>query len=149
MMAFAPPKNLDGPKMQTKMSTWTPLNHQLLNDRSLVLSPRYLKKEEPCLANGLTNGQTLREEESSQACWSAARSPSKSSAVESFKRKFQQKPWTLQPSFQGCYLYTSFLSWTPGASVVVHRCRGEIPSHYVPKFQLSPKSSSSSRLASS
>uniref|UniRef100_A0A2I3M0P1 F-box protein 16 n=1 Tax=Papio anubis TaxID=9555 RepID=A0A2I3M0P1_PAPAN len=33
MMAFAPPKNLDGPKMQTKMSTWTPLNHQLLNDR--------------------------------------------------------------------------------------------------------------------
>uniref|UniRef100_A0ABI0P7S9 F-box protein 16 n=2 Tax=Bos TaxID=9903 RepID=A0ABI0P7S9_BOVIN len=33
MMAFAPPKNTDGPKMQTKMSTWTPLNHQLLNDR--------------------------------------------------------------------------------------------------------------------
>uniref|UniRef100_A0A2K6LWY7 F-box protein 16 n=1 Tax=Rhinopithecus bieti TaxID=61621 RepID=A0A2K6LWY7_RHIBE len=33
MMAFAPPKNIDGPKMQTKMSTWTPLNHQLLNDR--------------------------------------------------------------------------------------------------------------------
>uniref|UniRef100_A0AC11E7Q8 F-box protein 16 n=1 Tax=Ovis aries TaxID=9940 RepID=A0AC11E7Q8_SHEEP len=33
MMAFAPPKNRDGPKMQTKMSTWTPLNHQLLNDR--------------------------------------------------------------------------------------------------------------------
>nr|XP_045360869.1 F-box only protein 16 isoform X2 [Camelus bactrianus] len=32
-MAFAPPKNVDGPKMQTKMSTWTPLNHQLLNDR--------------------------------------------------------------------------------------------------------------------
>ena len=33
MMAFAPPKNTDGPKMQTKMSTWTPLNHQLLNDQ--------------------------------------------------------------------------------------------------------------------
>nr|XP_055201874.1 F-box only protein 16 isoform X2 [Nyctereutes procyonoides] len=33
MMAFAPPKCIDGPKMQTKMSTWTPLNHQLLNDR--------------------------------------------------------------------------------------------------------------------
>ncbi|XP_006884992.1 PREDICTED: F-box only protein 16 [Elephantulus edwardii] len=33
MMAFAPPKNVDGPKMQTKMSTWTPLNHQILNDR--------------------------------------------------------------------------------------------------------------------
>ncbi|XP_056669715.1 F-box only protein 16 isoform X3 [Monodelphis domestica] len=32
-MAFAPPKNLDGPKMQTKMSTWTPLNHQLLNEK--------------------------------------------------------------------------------------------------------------------
>lgn len=30
-MAFAPPKNLNGPKMQTKMSTWTPLNHQLMN----------------------------------------------------------------------------------------------------------------------
>lgn len=33
MMAFAPQKNTDGPKMQTKLSTWTPLNHQLLNDR--------------------------------------------------------------------------------------------------------------------
>ncbi|XP_066134692.1 F-box only protein 16 isoform X2 [Saccopteryx bilineata] len=33
MMAFAPPKSTDGPKMQTKLSTWTPLNHQLLNDR--------------------------------------------------------------------------------------------------------------------
>ncbi|XP_036170314.1 F-box only protein 16 isoform X2 [Myotis myotis] len=33
MMAFAPPKSTDGPKMQTKMSTWTPLNHKLLNDR--------------------------------------------------------------------------------------------------------------------
>ncbi|XP_059032718.1 F-box only protein 16 isoform X2 [Mustela lutreola] len=33
MMAFAPPKSTDAPKMQTKMSTWTPLNHQLLNDR--------------------------------------------------------------------------------------------------------------------
>ncbi|XP_072490909.1 F-box only protein 16 isoform X3 [Notamacropus eugenii] len=32
-MAFAPPRNLDGPKMQTKMSTWTPLNHQLLNEK--------------------------------------------------------------------------------------------------------------------
>lgn len=32
-MAFAPPKSTDGPKMQTKMSTWTPLNHQLLNDQ--------------------------------------------------------------------------------------------------------------------
>uniref|UniRef100_A0AC11EJI1 Uncharacterized protein n=1 Tax=Ovis aries TaxID=9940 RepID=A0AC11EJI1_SHEEP len=32
MMAFAPPKNTNGPKMQTKMNTWTPLNHQLLND---------------------------------------------------------------------------------------------------------------------
>ncbi|KAM4837185.1 F-box only protein 16 isoform 2-T6 [Thomomys bottae] len=33
MMAFAPPKSTDAPKMQTKMSTWTPLNHQLLNDQ--------------------------------------------------------------------------------------------------------------------
>uniref|UniRef100_A0A671FLA1 F-box domain-containing protein n=1 Tax=Rhinolophus ferrumequinum TaxID=59479 RepID=A0A671FLA1_RHIFE len=33
MMAFAPPKITDGPKMQTKMSTWTPLNHQLLNEQ--------------------------------------------------------------------------------------------------------------------
>ncbi|XP_032991081.1 F-box only protein 16 isoform X2 [Rhinolophus ferrumequinum] len=33
MMAFAPPKSTDGPKMQTKMSTWTPLNHQRLNDQ--------------------------------------------------------------------------------------------------------------------
>ncbi|XP_066468078.1 F-box only protein 16 [Tiliqua scincoides] len=32
-MAFAPPKNLEGSKMQTKMSTWTPLNHQLMNDK--------------------------------------------------------------------------------------------------------------------
>ncbi|XP_070591001.1 F-box only protein 16 isoform X1 [Erythrolamprus reginae] len=32
-MAFGPPKNLNGPKMQTKMSTWTPLNHQLMNDK--------------------------------------------------------------------------------------------------------------------
>ncbi|XP_049627088.1 F-box only protein 16 [Suncus etruscus] len=32
-MAFAPPKSTNGPKMQTKMSTWTPLNHQLLNDQ--------------------------------------------------------------------------------------------------------------------
>ncbi|XP_066896082.1 F-box only protein 16 isoform X4 [Kogia breviceps] len=35
MMAFAPPKNIGGPKMQTKMSTWTPLNHQLLNNQIL------------------------------------------------------------------------------------------------------------------
>ncbi|NXA54006.1 FBX16 protein, partial [Nothocercus julius] len=33
-MAFAPPKNMDGPKLQTKMSTWTPLNHQLMNDKA-------------------------------------------------------------------------------------------------------------------
>ncbi|XP_021085876.1 F-box only protein 16 isoform X5 [Mesocricetus auratus] len=33
MMAFAPPKTTDGSKMQTKMSTWTPLNHRLLNDQ--------------------------------------------------------------------------------------------------------------------
>ncbi|XP_075454780.1 F-box only protein 16 isoform X2 [Ascaphus truei] len=32
-MAFAPPKNTDGSKLQTKMSTWTPLNHQLMNDQ--------------------------------------------------------------------------------------------------------------------
>ncbi|XP_029452034.1 F-box only protein 16 isoform X1 [Rhinatrema bivittatum] len=32
-MAFAPPKNTNGPKMQTKMSTWTPLNHQIMNDQ--------------------------------------------------------------------------------------------------------------------
>nr|XP_013802307.1 PREDICTED: F-box only protein 16 [Apteryx mantelli mantelli] len=32
-MAFAAPKNMDGPKLQTKMSTWTPLNHQLMNDK--------------------------------------------------------------------------------------------------------------------
>ncbi|KAL7987178.1 hypothetical protein Chor_006097 [Crotalus horridus] len=32
-MAFAPPKNLNSAKMQTKMSTWTPLNHQLMNDK--------------------------------------------------------------------------------------------------------------------
>ncbi|XP_054847085.1 F-box only protein 16 [Eublepharis macularius] len=32
-MAFAPPKILEGPKMQTKMSAWTPLNHQLMNDK--------------------------------------------------------------------------------------------------------------------
>ncbi|XP_042555777.1 F-box only protein 16 [Dipodomys spectabilis] len=32
-MAFAPPRSTDGPKMQTKMSTWTPLNHQLLNNQ--------------------------------------------------------------------------------------------------------------------
>ncbi|XP_068136159.1 F-box only protein 16 isoform X5 [Hyperolius riggenbachi] len=32
-MAFAPPKNTEGAKLQTKMSTWTPLNHQLMNDK--------------------------------------------------------------------------------------------------------------------
>nr|XP_009933121.1 PREDICTED: F-box only protein 16 [Opisthocomus hoazin] len=32
-MAFAPPRSVDGPKLQTKMSTWTPLNHQLMNDK--------------------------------------------------------------------------------------------------------------------
>ncbi|KAM6406444.1 F-box only protein 16 isoform 2-T6 [Pluvialis apricaria] len=32
-MAFAPPRNMDGPKLQTKMSTWTPLHHQLMNDK--------------------------------------------------------------------------------------------------------------------
>ncbi|XP_023779946.1 F-box only protein 16 isoform X1 [Cyanistes caeruleus] len=30
-MAFAPPKNSDGSKLQ--LSTWTPLNHQLMNDK--------------------------------------------------------------------------------------------------------------------
>ncbi|XP_077886955.1 F-box only protein 16 isoform X5 [Ictidomys tridecemlineatus] len=33
MMAFAPPKNIECPKMQIKMSTWTPLNHQVLNNQ--------------------------------------------------------------------------------------------------------------------
>ncbi|NWQ61746.1 FBX16 protein, partial [Neopipo cinnamomea] len=33
-MAFAAPRNTDGSKMQTKMSTWTPLNHQLMNDKA-------------------------------------------------------------------------------------------------------------------
>ncbi|KFV16365.1 F-box only protein 16, partial [Tauraco erythrolophus] len=33
-MAFAPPRNMDGPKLQTKMSTWTPLNHQLMNGKA-------------------------------------------------------------------------------------------------------------------
>ncbi|KAM6323716.1 F-box only protein 16 [Aegotheles albertisi] len=32
-MAFAPPRNVDGPKLQTKLSTWTPLNHQHMNDK--------------------------------------------------------------------------------------------------------------------
>ncbi|XP_007906736.2 F-box only protein 16 [Callorhinchus milii] len=32
-MAFAPSKIMNGPKMQTKMSTWTPLNHQPTNDK--------------------------------------------------------------------------------------------------------------------
>ncbi|NXK89726.1 FBX16 protein, partial [Formicarius rufipectus] len=33
-MAFAPPRNRDGSKLQTRMSTWTPLNHQLMNDQA-------------------------------------------------------------------------------------------------------------------
>ncbi|NXY43014.1 FBX16 protein, partial [Ceuthmochares aereus] len=33
-MAFAPPRNVDGSKLQTKLSTWTPLNHQLMNDKA-------------------------------------------------------------------------------------------------------------------
>ncbi|XP_041419541.1 F-box only protein 16 isoform X2 [Xenopus laevis] len=33
IMAFAAPKHMEGPKLQTKMSTWTPLNHQLMNDK--------------------------------------------------------------------------------------------------------------------
>ncbi|KAI4584673.1 hypothetical protein MJG53_006207 [Ovis ammon polii x Ovis aries] len=41
-MEFAPPKYTDVPKMQTKISTWTPLNHQLLNDRN-VLKPNLTK----------------------------------------------------------------------------------------------------------
>ncbi|KAM4784494.1 F-box only protein 16 isoform 3-T4 [Cyanocitta cristata] len=32
-MAFAPPKTTDGSKLQFKLSTWTPLNHQLMNDK--------------------------------------------------------------------------------------------------------------------
>ncbi|XP_069036147.1 F-box only protein 16 isoform X6 [Lepisosteus oculatus] len=32
-MAFAPTRHTNGLKMQTKMSTWTPLNHQLSNDK--------------------------------------------------------------------------------------------------------------------
>uniref|UniRef100_A0A803VHU5 F-box protein 16 n=1 Tax=Ficedula albicollis TaxID=59894 RepID=A0A803VHU5_FICAL len=32
-MAFAPPKNPDGSKLQLKLSSWTPLNHQLMNDK--------------------------------------------------------------------------------------------------------------------
>lgn len=71
--------------------------------------------------SSLTNGQTLKGEESWQACSNAAPCHSKSSAVESFRKKFRQKLWILLPSFQGCYPYTSFLSWTPGAFAVVHR----------------------------
>lgn len=33
-MAFAPPKNPDGSRLQLKLSTWTPLNHQLMNDKA-------------------------------------------------------------------------------------------------------------------
>ncbi|KAM5163785.1 F-box only protein 16 [Mantella aurantiaca] len=32
-MAFAPPKPTEGAKLQTKMSTWTPLNNPLMNDK--------------------------------------------------------------------------------------------------------------------
>lgn len=32
-MTFAPLKIMNGPKMQTKMSTWTPLNHQPTNEK--------------------------------------------------------------------------------------------------------------------
>ncbi|XP_069742023.1 F-box only protein 16 isoform X3 [Narcine bancroftii] len=32
-MTFAPMKIMNGPKMQTKMSTWTPLNHQPTNNK--------------------------------------------------------------------------------------------------------------------
>ncbi|XP_051880384.1 F-box only protein 16 [Pristis pectinata] len=32
-MTFAPLKIMNGPKMQTKMSSWTPLNHQPTNDK--------------------------------------------------------------------------------------------------------------------
>jgi hypothetical protein len=71
--------------------------------------------------SSLTNGQIPKGEESSLACWSAAPYHSKSSAAESCRKKFQQKPWILLPSFQGCYLCTSFPSWIPEAFVVVHR----------------------------
>ncbi|XP_062981585.1 F-box only protein 16 [Elgaria multicarinata webbii] len=43
-MAFGPPKNLHGPKMQTKMSTWTPLNHQLMNDKVFEERRNLLRK---------------------------------------------------------------------------------------------------------
>ncbi|NXL83345.1 FBX16 protein, partial [Alectura lathami] len=33
-MAYATPRNMDGPKVPTKMSAWTPLNHQLMNDKA-------------------------------------------------------------------------------------------------------------------
>ncbi|XP_053795400.1 F-box only protein 16 isoform X7 [Vidua chalybeata] len=32
-MAFAPPKNPDGSKLRLRLSSWTPLNHQLMNDK--------------------------------------------------------------------------------------------------------------------
>ncbi|KAK9412253.1 F-box only protein 16 [Crotalus adamanteus] len=43
-MAFAPPKNLNSAKMQTKMSTWTPLNHQLMNDKVFEERRNLLRK---------------------------------------------------------------------------------------------------------
>ncbi|NXY36234.1 FBX16 protein, partial [Pomatorhinus ruficollis] len=33
-MAFAPPKNSAGSRLQLKLSTWTPLNHQLMNSKA-------------------------------------------------------------------------------------------------------------------
>uniref|UniRef100_A0A2R8MAS5 F-box protein 16 n=1 Tax=Callithrix jacchus TaxID=9483 RepID=A0A2R8MAS5_CALJA len=56
MMAFAPPKNTDGPKMQTKMSTWTPLNHQLLNDRVFEERRALLGKWMACCSGWFISG---------------------------------------------------------------------------------------------
>nr|XP_032646767.1 F-box only protein 16 isoform X1 [Chelonoidis abingdonii]XP_032646768.1 F-box only protein 16 isoform X1 [Chelonoidis abingdonii] len=50
-MAFAPPKTMDGPKLQTKMSTWTPLNHQLMNDKE----PFLLAAKTTCLEFAMMN----------------------------------------------------------------------------------------------
>ncbi|NXS99395.1 FBX16 protein, partial [Jacana jacana] len=33
-MAFAPPRDMDDLKLQTRMSMWTPLNNQLMNDKA-------------------------------------------------------------------------------------------------------------------
>ncbi|XP_075779398.1 F-box only protein 16 isoform X3 [Pelodiscus sinensis] len=51
-MAFAPPKNMEGPKLQTKMSTWTPLNHQLMNDKEPFL---LAAKTTTCLESAMMN----------------------------------------------------------------------------------------------